>query len=253
MKSPLISIITACFNSEITIKDTINSILHQTYRNIEYIIVDGGSYDNTIEIVKSYESRFEVTGIHLKYLSEVDKGIYDAINKGINMAKGELIGIIGSDDWYEENAIQEIVKSYLNDMPDYIHGNMNIYSVDRQYIKTVRPKSKNLMIKRMTFFHPASFISKKVYEELQGYSLDYEICSDYDLILQIIKGDYSIKYIDTVITNFSIGGISTTRVKKALYESHLVRIRNGYNKWLSFYFYFQGLVTSKIKKILNEN
>ena len=253
MKKPLISIITACLNSESTIRDTIESVLNQTYNNIEYIIVDGDSTDKTVSIIESHENNFKKNIIVYKWISEPDKGIYDAINKGIELAKGELIGIIGSDDWYEKNAIEEIVKSYIKDMPDYIHGNMNIYSKDRQLISTVRPKSKTLMIKRMTFFHPSSFITKRVYDELKGYSLDYDICSDYDLILKIIKGNYTIKYIEQVIANFSVGGISTTRVYKALYESHLVRKQNGYNKWLSFYFYFQALLTSKIKKLLNED
>jgi len=253
MKNSLISIITACYNSEPTIDDTIESVLNQTYTNIEYILIDGNSNDNTVNIIKSYEKGFKKKGIIYKWISERDNGIYDAINKGIDLANGELIGIIGSDDWYEKNAIEEIVKSYIKERPDYIHGNMNIYSKDRQLIKTVRPKSKNLMIKRMAFFHPSSFITKRVYDELKGYSLDYDICSDYDFILKIIKGDYTIKYIDQVIANFSVGGISTTSVNKALYESHLVRIQNGYSKWLSFYFYFQALLTSKIKKLLNEN
>ena len=105
-----VSIITACFNSEKTIKTTIESVLHQTYSNIEYIIIDGKSSDSTIEIVKEYMPLFRG---RLRYISEKDNGIYDAMNKGIRLSKGDVIGIINSDDFYELDAVENIIK-YMN-------------------------------------------------------------------------------------------------------------------------------------------
>ncbi len=105
----LFSIITVCYNSEKTIERTIKSVLNQTESNYEYIIVDGGSTDKTLDIVKNYEDAFNG---RLKYISEKDNGIYDAMNKGIGMAKGELIGLINSDDYYELDALENIKKEY---------------------------------------------------------------------------------------------------------------------------------------------
>jgi len=110
MKTPLISIITVCFNSENTIKDTIESVLNQTYKNIEYLIIDGKSSDETLNIIKSFEEKFNNSKITFKWISEADKGIYDAMNKGLKMANGELIGILNSDDWYELETVKIIVE-----------------------------------------------------------------------------------------------------------------------------------------------
>lgn len=109
-----ISIITVCFNSEKTIKDTIESVLNQTYPNIEYIIIDGNSVDKTIDIIKSYESSFEQKGISIHWISETDNGIYSAMNKGFALSNGELIGILNSDDWYSREAVSKIVAKNQN-------------------------------------------------------------------------------------------------------------------------------------------
>lgn len=250
--NPKISIITACLNSEKTIKRTIESVLSQNYKHLEYIIIDGGSSDNTISIIKSYSKKFEKLGLEYKYISEPDNGIYDAFNKGVSIATGELIGIIGSDDWYEKEVMNLIVNFYNKEACDYIHGNMNIYSNNNHFLKTIKPSSKILMMKKMTFFHPTSFIKKSVYQELNGYSLEYDICSDYDLILRILKRNYSIKYINKTIANFSNGGVSTTQIDKALLEAHLVRVDNGYNKVMSYYFYYRALLINKMKQLFSE-
>ncbi len=110
---PKISIITPCLNSEKTIRDTMESVLHQTYKNIEYIIVDGGSEDRTLEIIHEYEHLFNG---RLKYISEKDNGIYDAMNKGIRQSKGKLIGIIGSDDYYETDAVEKVAAHMTKDV-----------------------------------------------------------------------------------------------------------------------------------------
>lgn len=251
MKSSVkITIITASYNSEKTIEKTLQSVLNQSYPNLEYIIIDGNSKDKTLSIIKSYQNKFDKANIIFKYISERDNGIYDAFNKGLKMATGDLIGIIGSDDWYEHNALKLVANLYNKEAPDFIHGNMNVYAESKKFIKTLKPSSKYLMIKKMTFFHPSSFIKKTVYDDLKGYSLKFDICSDYDLILKIIKRKYIIRHINKNIVNFSYGGVSTTNYKKALKEAHLVRVENGYNKLLSFYFYKQAIFILKIKKIL---
>jgi len=249
MSDSLVSIITVCFNSASTIKDTIESVLNQTYQNIEYILIDGNSTDKTVEIIKSYEQRFKEKKITYKWISEIDKGIYDAMNKGVSMASGDIIGIIGSDDWYELDGINHIINQYKIAPSDYLHGNITTYSSSKRLLKYIKAGSKKEMIKRMSFYHPASFIKKEVYKALGGYSLDYTICSDYDFILRILKNEYSITHVDKNIVNFSYGGVSTSRVKEALFESHIVRVNNGFNKFLSIWYYYRALFINKTKKI----
>ena len=247
----LISIITVALNSEATIKRTIESVLNQSYNEIEYIIIDGKSTDNTVRIIESYEQKFETRGFRYKWISESDEGIYDAMNKGVSMASGELIGIIGSDDWYELEGIKYIANSYKNVQSDYIHGNITTYLPLKKTYKTLKAGSEKEMIKRMSFYHVASFIKKEVYMKLKGYSLNYKICSDYDLVLRIIKNDFVISHVNENITNFSYGGISTSEVSNALKESHVVRVNNGYNKYLTAWYYYRALLIYRIKHILS--
>lgn len=249
MKKPLISIITSTYNSEKTLLDTVNSIANQTYTNIEYIIVDGNSSDNTLRIIKKAQKIFQEKNIDFKFISEEDNGVYEAMNKGIKLAKGELIGVIGSDDWYEKDCFLIVAETYKKTNADFIHGHMNLYSENKIFLKKLKYGTVKEMKNRMSFFHPTSFIKKEVYNKLNNYSLDYRICSDYDLILRIINTNFNIVSINKVLTNFSFGGLSTTNVKEALYESHKIRVKNGYNKYYSLIVYKKALVASKIKKI----
>ena len=223
------------------------SVLNQTNSDFEYIIIDGESTDSTLEIIKSYEQKFKDKGISYQWISEADKGIYDAMNKGIKKAKGTLIGLLNSDDWYELDALQNVKNNFIKTNADFIHGNMNLYSIEKGLIKRLKPKNQNVVVRKMPFFHPTSFISKKIYTKLKGYSLEYEICADYDFIIKIIKNDFKISYLDRVITNFTIGGVSTTEVKKALKESHLIRVNNGYQKITSKFYYYIERIICKIK------
>lgn len=243
----LITVITVCFNSEKTIRSSLESVLNQTYHNIEYIIIDGKSTDSTIEIIKSYQHKFIEKGISYKWTSETDKGIYDAMNKGVKLSYGKLIGILNSDDWYELDTLQNVKNEWIKSHSDFIHGNMNVFSPEKEFIKTLKPKTKKSVIRKMPFFHPTSFASKKLYNKLKGYSLDYKICSDYDFIIKVINSNFNISYIDKVLTNFTIGGISTTEINPALKESHLIRVKNGYQKNISKFYYLIELLICKIK------
>ncbi|MEE9406938.1 MAG: glycosyltransferase family 2 protein [Polaribacter sp.] len=244
---PLFSILTVCFNSEKTIKRTIESVLNQTFSNFEYIIIDGKSSDLTLKIIASFEQKFIEKGISYKWVSEPDKGIYDAMNKGIEASSGELIGIINSDDWYMLDALENIKNQFIRTKADFIHGNMNTYTSDNIFLKTLTPKSKKTAIRKMPFFHPTSFIHKRVYNQLKGYSLRYKICADYDFIIKIINNNFKISYLNKIITNFTIGGVSTRQVEAPLKESHLIRVHNGYSKVISKFYYFIETLICKIR------
>lgn len=207
MEQILFSIITVCYNSEKTITNTIESILNQTYRNFEYIIIDGKSTDKTLEIIKSYEKKFEGK---LKVISEPDNGIYDAMNKGIRMARGTVIGIINSDDWYEKDTLQ-IVSNYYNDFP---------YTVYQGYMRTIDGKNGKEMrctiynpeyIREAMINHPATFVHRKVYEKYGVFDCQYKKSADYEFVIRLVESkEVQFVSIYEILANFRTGGISNT-------------------------------------------
>lgn len=200
---PLISIITVVYNGEKYLEKTINSIQEQTYQNIEYIIVDGGSSDRTLEIAKNYEDFIDIL------VSEKDNGIYDAMNKGIVMASGDYIGFLNADDWYETNALESIFSSTkFDDSYDIVYGNFNICDLNSNYIYTYK-SSLNKIKNTMTIGHPALFIKSKVHKDTL-FDLNFSISADYDLILSLLEKNIKILYINKSIVNFRLDGISTT-------------------------------------------
>ncbi len=248
----LVSIITVCFNSENTIKDTIKSIINQTYKNIEYIIVDGGSTDSTLKIIKSYEPIFRKNKIKYNWISEKDKGLYDAMNKGIVKCTGELIGFINSDDWYDNDALQNIVDNFDHNI-GLIHGNLLLCGLNGEIIKNLKPSSKKKSyLKGTPYLHPACFFNTVEVKKTGFYNLNYKIAADYDFMIKFIKAGNTIKYVDKNIGYFREGGISTTQVVDSLYESHLVRIQNGVNFLISYLMYSYLKWIFYLSKIYNK-
>jgi glycosyltransferase involved in cell wall biosynthesis len=201
---PLISIITVCYNADRTIERTIESVLGQSYNNIEYIIIDGNSSDGTVEIIKNYEKRIAY------WVSEKDEGIYYAINKGLTMAHGEYIGILNSDDWYELNAIETIV--------EYLSNNRNIEIIDG-VMRTYKDDLPQLLIgnyfenmERGMPPHPTCFVKNAVYERLGMYDIRYKSAADYEFLLRCKINGIKFLCIPHVLANFSMGGISSSLV-----------------------------------------
>ncbi|TKT87653.1 glycosyltransferase family 2 protein [Dyadobacter frigoris] len=220
MMQPLVSIITVCFNSQKTIKKTIQSVLDQSYPNIEYIIIDGASSDSTLPIIKEFMTNSSEDSFIL--VSEPDKGIYNAMNKGINMAKGELIGIINSDDWYETDAVETVVSSYLQHKEAIHYGFMRIIKFDQEYL--VERSHFNFLNEKM-IQHPTCFVPKKIYELNGLFDESFKSAADYDFMLRIKKNGIKFITIDRILANFTVGGVSGSDI--GLLESLKIKYMNN--------------------------
>lgn len=213
----LVSIITVAFNTEATIGRTIESVLNQTYENIEYIIVDGNSSDRTVEVAKSYGNRFEEKGRKLVIISEPDKGMYDGLNKGARMATGELVGQINADDWYEPNAVETMVGLYEKEKYDAAWGSINMVG-KKTWVKHAKIGK---LWTTAGWCHPGMFSRRETLLEFP-YALE-SMYDDFDYITAVYRAGKKVVTIDKVVSNFSFGegGMST---KKSLAE---VRKRVG--------------------------
>lgn len=203
-----VSIITVCYNSEKTIEDTLKSIKSQTYSDIEYIVVDGLSKDSTNSIIKKYNN------IVSTHVSEKDKGLYDAMNKGIKLASGDLIGILNSDDILaSKNTIQNIVESIAG--YNGIYGDVGFYSDDCFLNKKRHYSSKGFekssFSRGMMPAHPSFYAKKECYERAGFYRTDFKIASDFDMLLRIfLLSDTSFIYLEDEIVKMRLGGVSTS-------------------------------------------
>lgn len=203
-----ISIITVCYNSEKTIEKTLNSVLNQTYSNYEYIIIDGASSDDTISIVNKYIPKFNGK---LKVYSEPDKGIYDAMNKGIKKCTGDIIGMVNSDDYYESDTLQIVAESYLGNSNHEIYYGMIRCVNSNKEEKIVL--YNHLFLDKQMIAHPACFVGRSVYEDFGLYDTSYKSSADYEFMLRIYH-DTDTKFIPIykILSNFEINGMSSSEV-----------------------------------------
>lgn len=205
-KDLLFSIITLCFNSEKTIERTILSVLNQTYTNFEYIIIDGGSTDSTLEIIEKYKDKF---GDKLKVISEKDNGIYDAMNKGIRLSTGDLVGIINSDDYYEYDSLENIKNKYNFNKYEIVYGITRMIDSREKEINLIRQGHN--FLDRGNICHQACFISLSIHKDFYEYDLQYKYAADYDFMLKSIKNESIIfTPVDNIVANFTIGGASSS-------------------------------------------
>ena len=233
IKEPKISIITVCFNSARTLRDTIESIMQQDYENIEYIIIDGGSTDGTLEIIKEYKARINYS------ISEKDNGIYDAMNKGIQVATGDIVGILNSDDFYPNNYILSIVsKAFSKNSCDAVYGDLvyvdklNISKINRYWQAGEYTTSK---IKNGWMLpHPTFFVKKRFYNKYGLYNTDFRSAADYEMILKLLyKHNINVIYIPMILVKMRAGGISNSNLWnriRANKEDSLAWTRNQLNK-----------------------
>lgn len=254
-----ISVITVCFNSEKTIRDTLESMKNQKYKNFEYIIIDGLSTDKTLEIVEEYKDK-----LNLKIVSEKDNGLYDAMNKGINLASGDIIGMLNSDDWYEAHTLKTVNNFFEkhNDC-DVLSGAMNLQTFKKKKIKTIYKKNILRIKKEMPVNYPATFVKTKVYKDLNGLNLKYKISADYDFICRAYINNKNFYFIDEVLTNMRLGGLTgggdggTKSIKIAMNtvkdDYEIVKKHLGYENKFFYYKKLFILYLRFIKRIFIKN
>ena len=218
---PKFSIITVSFNSSGTIEKTIKSVLEQDYSNIEYIIIDGGSTDGTVDIIKNYEDRIAY------WISEPDKGISDAFNKGIAVATGDIIGIVNSDDQYLPGALRLIAKNYSEDI-DVYRGTILIHDEQKNEEYTYEPSMKFCLLPiKVNVCHLTTFITKKAYEEYGVYDLEFKLAMDLDLLRRFYRKGAKFKKVDGVLGRFNVGGLSTIAGNEKGFEERRKVIRKN--------------------------
>jgi len=210
-----ISIITVCYNSEATIKETFESVLKQTYTNYEYIIIDGKSHDKTMDIILEYKEKFENIGIEFKVTSEPDKGLFDAMNKGVSCASGEIVGIINSDDLiHDPDAFKKIVDRFENEHVDATYSDLYIMDCETMS-KTNRIFISGHKSYKIGWYppHPTLYVKREIYEKFGYYDTKYRIAADYDFMVRIMKNNIKMSYIKEPLVYMRAGGVSTNSLK----------------------------------------
>lgn len=239
-----ISIITATLNSEKNLADCLKSVAVQTYKNIEHIVIDGGSNDKTLEIIKSSLSVS-------KYISEPDKGIYNALNKGISLATGDIIGFLHSDDIFSSSDIIQKIADLFSGNIQGVYGNLVYISAENK-TKIVRTwKSKPFNHKYLKYgwvpAHNTLFLRKEVYEKYGLFDISFKIAGDYDFMLSIMKSNQlNFAYLPKIVTRMRMGGVSTGNLNNLITKSKedLRALKNN-----GFKFPFLVLVAKNLRKL----
>jgi glycosyltransferase involved in cell wall biosynthesis len=246
-----ISIITVVYNNEKTIKDAMQSVLGQTYKNIEYVIIDGKSKDNTVELINDYKENLGY------FISENDYGLYDAMNKGIRASTGDVIGILNSDDLYQDSGVIAAVMEQFNNDPklDILYGNM-VYVKRDDTNRVVRNWKSKTYYNR--FFenanvppHPALFVRSKVYKEAGLFDLDYKIAADYEFMLRIFKNHkFNSKYFNRLMVRMRLGGASNASLSSVIKQNKEVLNAWKKNNLKSPFFLMPLRVLKKLTQFL---
>lgn len=241
-----ISLITVVYNGDRYLKDCIESVISQTYPDLEYIIIDGGSTDATLAVISQYQQKISY------FISEPDKGLYDAINKGIAAATGDVIGILNADDMLASpNVIEEISKAFQAHKTDAVYGNLNYVNaanpqnIIRKWVS--KPFNNKNFEKGWMPAHPTLYLKSLLFKKYGNYSLSYGTAADYELILRMLyRYKVSAFYLNRLIVNMRVGGVSNANFKqrrRAFWNDYLAAKTNGIPFALS------TIIFKKISKI----
>lgn len=239
---PIVSIVTVVFNSEAMLEQTILGVLNQTYENIEYIIIDGGSTDGTLSIIRKYEERIAY------WMSEPDEGISDAFNKGIATSTGQLIGMINSGDWYCDNAVEVVVNSYKQrEVCCIFHAKMQYWNTEMKPYY-VFSGNDSVILYRSTVYHPTVFVPKEIYNEINLYRLDFKNAMDYEWLIRAKLQNKKFCYIDETISNMLLEGLSDKLWLRTYVETMQARHLHGMNPIKNFLLFIKITVLTLTRK-----
>jgi glycosyltransferase involved in cell wall biosynthesis len=242
MNTPLVSIITVVFNGERYLEQAIRSVLEQSYVNIQYIVIDGGSTDGSVSIIRNHGDRIA------RWISEKDEGISDAFNKGIAHCDGEIIGILNADDWYEPETVSLAVQHLAS--ADVAFGDIRLWRDNKQ--DSVVRGNIGQLAKEMTLNHPTVFVRKQCYDTYGGFDLHYRCAMDYDLLLRLKVNHCRFAYIPSVLANMRWGGMSDDQWRLGCRET--LKIKNKYlpeKRWRNALYYFKHVGAIRANKFFN--
>ncbi len=238
-------IITVVFNNKNNIEKTILSIINQNIRNLEYIIIDGGSTDGTVDIIRKYENAITY------WSSEKDNGIADAFNKGITHTHGDIIGLVNSGDFLERGALKKVSEAFENSNVDIVYGNMQYW--EKKQKEYIYKADHRLLPKFMSLNHPAVFVRKEIYNQYGLFDDACMVAMDYDIILRFYNKGVKFKYIDTVLSNMALGGVSDVNWQLAYRESFDIRkkyLGNSVSLYISYIWQvFKRYVSNAVSKL----
>lgn len=245
-----ISIITVSYNSALTIRDTIESVLSQSYSDLEYIIVDGRSKDSTVDIIKEYEPLFNG---RMCWVSEPDNGLYDAMNKGLELASGDVVGLINSDDLFSDSrALEKVMKCFLENEPiDCVYA--DLYYVSQYDIRKIvrywKTGQKRSFSRGWHPAHPTFYVKKSIYNKSGGFDLNFKLAADFELMLRLIeKEKISTVYYSEPLVRMRLGGATSKNlgnIKKGNIECIRAFKKNGIQ--ISFFYPFYRLFPKLIQ------
>lgn len=214
-----ITIITVCLNRENTIEKTIQSVINQGYDGLEYVVIDGGSFDDTVDIIRRYERNLTY------WISEKDQGIYDAMNKGIAKSTGEVIAFLNSDDWYKENTLAKVNSYFEKYNPMVLTGRVNTLQKGKwaKYIGALDCNKENIQM-AMIYRQPAMFVRREVFERVGIFNTDYKIAADFEWMLRVYDAEIEIMCVEDVFTYFSSTGVSNTDTDRTIREARKIAL-----------------------------
>lgn len=236
-----VSIITISYNSAQTIERTIQSVLAQKYLNIEYIIVDGGSTDGTVDVIKKYSDC-------ITWISEKDEGISDAFNKGIKLSSGDLICMMNSDDYMAENAIEVVVNAYEDEV-DIYYGDVIVVDQDDNSFHR-KPRRLGYFKYSQPIFHQSTYINRRAYARYGLYDVGLKMAMDYELLYKMYLGGVKFKYVGQILATFSLQGLSGSNEIKNAKAVYSVSVRCGTSKIAATLFLVRNYISHYLKKVL---
>jgi glycosyltransferase involved in cell wall biosynthesis len=248
-EQPLVSIITIVFNGEQHLETAIQSVLNQSYKNIEYLIIDGQSTDRSLEIIKKYERVIDY------WVSEPDQGISDAFNKGIASASGEIIGLLNSDDWLSENQVEIGVKGLTAENTDFVFGNLAFHDEDKnqKFIIKGDPGYRQVIESRMPdLCHPTVLVRQKAYQQAGLFRLDFHYAMDYEWLLRLHKMGGKGKYLPEILGHMQLSGRSDTSFVAALREVRTAAVLHGQSSWTAHLLFLFRVVKGKFRRQLEK-